>query len=160
MTSPRPGRYMARLDGEFAVFLIGARINQPWAIHRWLPVALAMPRMIRELEANPELGFLGCESYGARTSLMVQYWRSADHLMQYARAKDSAHLPAWRAFNQKARASGAIAVRHETYIVRPGAYENVYVNMPPFGLGRVAERHGNYLPIGQHHDGARARLAA
>jgi hypothetical protein len=49
------GRSAARLEGEFAVFLIGARINQLWAVHRWLPTALAMPRMIRELEQNPAL---------------------------------------------------------------------------------------------------------
>jgi hypothetical protein len=141
-------RCTAQLEGEFAVFLIGARINQPWAVHRWLPVALAMSRMIRELEAHPELGFLGCESYGGRTTLMLQYWRSFDHLMAYARAKDAAHLPAWRAFNQRTRRSGAVGVWHETYVVRPGGYENVYVNMPPFALARVAERFGRTVELG------------
>ncbi|WP_374331662.1 monooxygenase family protein [Aestuariivirga sp.] len=26
---------------------------------------------------------------------------------------------------------------HETYVIAPGSYENVYVNMPAFGLGRA-----------------------
>ena len=32
----------ARLDGDFVVFLIGMRINRPWAVHRWWPVASAI----------------------------------------------------------------------------------------------------------------------
>ena len=47
-------RMAARIEGDFVVFLIGARINKPWKIHKWLPVALAMPRMMKELEALPK----------------------------------------------------------------------------------------------------------
>jgi hypothetical protein len=54
-----PARMAAELDGEFVVFLIGMRINKPWKIHKWLPVFLAMPRMMKELQAHPESGFLG-----------------------------------------------------------------------------------------------------
>lgn len=158
MPAPFLGRYAARLDGEFAVFLIGARVNQLWAVHRWLPVALAMPRMLRELEAHPELGLLGYEQYFGRTSLMVQYWRSVEHLMDYAKARNSEHLPAWRAYNQRLRSTGAIGIWHETYVVRPGGYENIYGNMPAFGLGKVALRHGRYETVGGKHDAARARL--
>jgi len=32
------GRRVAHLDGDFAVLLIGARINRLWKPHRWLPV--------------------------------------------------------------------------------------------------------------------------
>ena len=153
------GRYMAQLDGEFAVFIIGARINKLWAVHRWLPVAKAMPPMMRELRSHPELGLLGCEAYAGRTTLMVQYWRSLQHLLDYAKAKDSAHLPAWREYNQKVRRSGVVGVWHETYVVRPGNYENIYVNMPPFGLARVAHQHGAYRQVGSGRDSARDRLA-
>jgi hypothetical protein len=52
-------RMTAEVEGEFVVFLIGMRINALWKIHKWLPVALAMPRMIRELEADQTSGFLG-----------------------------------------------------------------------------------------------------
>lgn len=154
------GRSAARLEGEFAVFLIGARINQLWALHRWLPVTLAMPRMIRELEQNPALGFLGCEMYGGRTTLMVQYWRSFEQLLEYAHARDSQHLPAWRAFNEKVKRSGALGIWHETYVVKPGTYENIYVNMPPFALGRVAQTHGAYSAVTAKRDRARQRLQA
>lgn len=71
----------------------------------------------------------------------------------------SAHLPAWRDYNQKVRTSGAMGVWHETYVVKPGSYENIYVNMPAFGLGRVALQHGSHAPVGANRDHARARLA-
>ena len=38
----------AQMDDEFCLFLIGMRINRPLKIHKWLPVAMAMPRMLRE----------------------------------------------------------------------------------------------------------------
>jgi len=160
MPSPHLLRATAQLDGEFVVFLIGARINKPWAIHKWLPVALAMPKMIRELEQNPELGFLGHEQYGGRTTLMLQYWRSLDHLLAYAHARDSEHLPGWRNYNERVRKSGVVGVWHETYVIKPGAYENVYVQMPPFGLARIALKHGKYAPLQGRQGSARGRLDA
>lgn len=152
------GRHTAQLEGEFAVFLIGAHIIKPWAVHRWWPVARAMSRMLGELRAHPELGFLGQETYGGRTSLMLQYWRSLDQLMAYASARDSEHLPAWRDYNRRVRNSGAVGIWHETYVVRPGAYENIYVNMPLFGLGRVAQQFGTMASVTQGGDRARQRL--
>jgi hypothetical protein len=130
-------RMAARLEGEFVVFLIGMRINRWWKVHRWLRVSLAMPRMLRELEAKPELGFLGYEQWPGRTILVLQYWRSMDALLAYAKNRVAAHLPAWRAFNKLVGTNGDVGIWHETYRVRAGDYENIYVNMPPFGLGKV-----------------------
>lgn len=78
-------RLTAEVDGEFVVFPIGLRINALWKIHKWLPVALAMPRMIRELSADQSSGFLGAESWFGNPSLMLQYWRSFEHLERYAK---------------------------------------------------------------------------
>jgi len=130
-------RMTGRIDGEFVVFLIGMRINRWWKVLRWLRVALAMPRMIRELIQHPELGFLGAEQWFGRTTIMVSYWRSMDQLMQYARSRTAQHLPAWRAFNRLIGTNGDVGIWHETYRVRPGDYESVYVNMPSFGVGKV-----------------------
>lgn len=130
---------------EFVVFLIGARVNHLWKVHHWLPVALAMPRMLAELKRSPELGLLSYEEYFGRTTLIVQYWKSLRCLLDYAQAKDSAHLPAWRDFNRKIASSAAVGIWHETYVVRPGSYENIYHNMPAFGLGRA----GKLIPVGK-----------
>jgi hypothetical protein len=130
-------RLTASLDGDFVVFLIGMRINEPLKIHKWLPVASAMPRMIKELSRQPELGFLHAETWFARTIIMVQYWRSQEHLFSYAKNREAEHLPAWQAFNKTVGTNSAVGIWHETYVVTPGSYENIYINMPPFGLGRV-----------------------
>ena len=127
----------AQVDGDFVVFLIGMRINKPWKIHKWLPVFLAMPRMLKELAANPESGFLG---HIMSPRVIVQYWRSFDHLEAYARSKDQEHWPAWVAFNKRIGASREdVGIWHETYQVRAGEYEAVYSGVPPIGLGQVGE---------------------
>jgi hypothetical protein len=132
-------RMTGRLSGDFAVLLIGMRVNRWWKVHQWARVAAAMPRMIRELQQRPELGLLGAEAWFGRTTLMVQYWRSMDALLDYAKNRDSAHLPAWRAFNKRVGANGDVGIWHETYRVRAGDYETVYVNMKRFGLGKAGE---------------------
>lgn len=131
------GRMTARPEGDFAVFLIGMRINAWWRVDKWLPVLRAMPRMLTELYRNRELGFLSYEMWVGRTTILVQYWQSTEHLVRYAQARESAHLPAWQAFNKAVGDDGAVGIWHETYVSGPGRYENVYVNMPTFGLGKV-----------------------
>ena len=42
------------------------------------------------------------------------------------------------AFNKEVGNDGTVGIFHETYAIQGGAYENVYGNMPPFGLGKVA----------------------
>ena len=128
-------RLTATIDGDFVVFLIGMRFNQPWKVHKWWPVAAAMPRMISELRRQPELGFLHAEMWFSRTIIQVQYWRSIDQLLAYATNKQAAHLPAWKAFNQLVGTDGSVGIWHETYAIAAGGHESVYVNMPPFGLG-------------------------
>lgn len=130
-------RVTAQMTGDFVVFLIGMRINRPWKIHRWLPVAQAMPKMLRELYTRPDSGLLGHEMWFGRTTIMVQYWRSAEQLMSYATDRDSTHLPAWRAFNRAVGMNGDVGIWHETYVISPDSYESIYVNMSPFGLGKV-----------------------
>lgn len=127
----------ATLPGNFVVFLIGMRINQPLKVHKWLPVAMAMPRMVKELVQQPDLGFIHAEMWFSRTIILVQYWRSMAQLLAYAKARDGAHLPAWQQFNQAVGTDGSVGIWHETYEARPGSYENIYVNMPPFGLGKA-----------------------
>ena len=130
------------------------RINQPWRINKWFPVARAMPRMIKELAANPQLGFVHAEAWFGRTTIMLQYWHSLDQLLAYARDKQADHLPAWRAFNQAVGTSGTVGVWHETYLASPGTYENIYVNMPPFGLGKA----GTLAPAIGARESADARI--
>ena len=107
MSATRNERLAASFDGTFVVFMIGMRVNSVLKIHKWLPVATAMPRMVRELYAHPELGFVHAEAWFGRTTIMVQYWRSIEQLLAYSRNKDAAHLPAWRDFNRAAGRDGS-----------------------------------------------------
>jgi len=146
-----PQRMAAQIEGDFVVFLIGMRINKPWKLHKWLPVFLAMPRMLKELERRPESGFLGA-TFGPK--VIVQYWRSFEHLETYARSADGSHWPAWVAFNKRmARSREDVGIWHETYLVRAHEYEAVYSGMPPFGLGKV----GTLVPATGRRDTARGR---
>lgn len=133
----RRERLSATVDGPFVVFLIGMRINKVWKVHKWWPVAQAMPRILAELQARPELGMLSGEMWFGRTTILVQYWRTLDQLLSYAQDRDGMHLPAWKAFNRSLGSGGDVGVWHETYAISNGGYENIYVNMPPFGLGKV-----------------------
>ena len=149
-------RLTAHLEGEFVVFLIGMRVNRPWKIHQWLPVVRAMPRMIKELSSTPDSGLLGYEMWFGRTTIMLQYWRSTEQLLAYAKNRDAAHLPAWKAFNQAINTNGDVGIWHETYVTKPGSFENIYVNMPVFGLGKA----GTLSPASGKRETAAGRLGA
>ena len=147
-----PARMTAEIEGDFVVFVIGMRINKLWKVHKWLPVFLAMPRMLKELERKRDSGFLGSVSGGL---LIVQYWRSFEQLEAYARSHDHLHWPAWVAFNKRMRESrGDVGIWHETYMVRAGQYEAIYSGMPRWGLGSI----GELLPASGRKDSARDRL--
>ena len=147
-------RMAAEMEGDFVVFLIGMRVNKPWKLHKWVPVFLAMPRMIKELKAHPESGVLGFTGFG---KIIVQYWRSFEHLEAYARSHDQHHWPAWVDFNKRlGKSRGDVGIWHETYLIRPGQYEAIYSGMPPFGLGKV----GKLVPASGVHERARDRVKA
>lgn len=139
MTTLIQDRVCADTEGETVVFLIGMRINKYWKIWKWLPVAMAMPPMLRELAQHPELGLRHARLVlGLRNLWSVQYWHSAAHLQAYAQTSNHAHLPAWQAFNAKIGTTGDVGIWHETYVVPPGHAESIYVNMPRFGWGMAS----------------------
>jgi len=149
------GRHTAALDDDVVVFIIGMRINRLRRIHSWLPAFQAMPRMLRELGADPDLGLLHVQSFWAGRVIMgVQYWRSFDQLEAFARASDHAHLPAWREFNRLVRDNGDVGIFHETYRVGRGTAESFYGNMPPFGLAAAV----GITPVGKMGQTAGRRM--
>lgn len=105
---------------------------------------------------KPDSGLLGYEMWFGRTIILVQYWRSTEQLMSYATNRDAAHLPAWKAFNKAVGTNGDVGIWHETYVVSPGSYESIYVNMPVFGLGKA----GALMPAAGKRQSAAGRLRA
>ncbi|MFD0370054.1 DUF4188 domain-containing protein [Streptomyces sp. NPDC127114] len=137
----RRGRFMAVNAEPVTVFLIGARINRWRSVRGWLPVVMAMPGMIKELSDDPNSGLLGYRMllgprFGEVT--IVQYWRRAGDLRAYAGDTGRRHHPAQTAFWRRYFGSnGAVGIWHEIYSVRPGAYQALYGDMPPTGVGAV-----------------------
>jgi hypothetical protein len=146
---------VARREG-FVVFIVGARINKWWMVPVIFGVAMAMQRMLKQLLADPASGLLAVESFSGRTTMSVQYWRSTDDLLRYARAKEQAHASTWSRWIRSWGEGGAVGIYHETYVIAPGAYECVYHHMPPFGLGRL----GPVVPAEGELRTAAGRLAA
>lgn len=146
-------RMTAQIEGDFVVFLIGMRVNRFWKVHKWWPVAMAMQKMLKELQAKPESGFLGFESNMFTT---VQYWRSFEHLEAYAKDREGQHYPAWKAFNKNIKSNGDVGIWHETYKIRADEYECIYNNMPPYGLGKFSE----LVPATGHKEYAAGRIKA
>ena len=133
-----PVRTMANVKEPLVLFLIGMRINAFWRVWEWLPAFLAMGPMIVELYKNTELGFLRARTEMAgRTITVIQYWKTFEALEAYASSSEQKHRPAWTAFYKRStRGTGAVGIFHETYVVRPGEVESLYVDMPAdFGLG-------------------------
>ena len=97
-----------------------------------------MPKLLKELDADPSLGCLG--SWQVLRSpiapTVIQYWRSFEELEAYAAALT--HKEMWKRFFELVRADGDIGIWHETFKVRAGEYESVYGGMPRFGLAAAA----------------------
>ena len=161
------GRMTHQHDGPIGVFLIGMRFNRLRRVDQWLPVFLAMPKMLAELYRNraaasraeaTDLGFLGARTlFGGKGVTVVQYWRSVEDIYRYASAPGHEHRPAWTAFNARARrAGGVVGIWHETYAVPAGAHESVYVGTPIMGLAAATES----APVPRRKSYARLRDAS
>lgn len=143
-------------DEGLVVFLIGMHVNRwrrlrsVWRVARW------MPRLLRALVENPDLGLLGYRQFRAgRTILVLQYWRSAGDLHRFATDATLPHTAAWRDFNRQVAAGGDVGVFHETYRVAAADVESFYANVPALGLAAATGRQ----PIGRHADGFARRIA-
>lgn len=139
MSDIRQGRWTAAIEGDFVVFLIGARfqLTHPVRSFKDLGGMRSMPYMLKYLSERPESGLLGYETYGP--AMNVQYWRSFEHLERFAKNEDDPHLAAWRTYWKRVGTDPRSGIWHETFLVRAGEFEAVYGNMPPHGLGKATE---------------------
>ena len=139
MTEVMQGRRTARIEGDFVVFLIGARISKGHPVRslRDLGGMRGMPHMLKYLSEHPDKGLLGYQTYGL--TMNVQYWRSFEHLERFAKDADDPHLAAWRRYWKRVGTDPRSGIWHETFLVRAGEYEAVYGNMPAHGLAKATE---------------------
>jgi hypothetical protein len=152
MAEVKQGRWTAEIDGDFVVFIIGARVNSKWQAVKSvgdLGGKRGMNHMLKYLTDHPEKGLLGYQRLGFAN---VQYWRTFEHLEAFAKDKDDPHLEPWRKFWKRV-SDGRTGIWHETFLVRDGEYEAIYGNMPPRGLGKASR----LVPVAESV-GARQRL--
>jgi hypothetical protein len=136
----RAGRWMARREEPFAVFVFGMRLNRLRGLPRFAWGLRVLRRVLRDLDAHPERGFLAGRVYRAgRTLVAVQYWESFDALDAWARDHSLPHRGPWQRYLREALGDDAMGLWHETYLASPGSWEGVYVNMPPWGLAAGVE---------------------
>ncbi|MCW2544269.1 MAG: hypothetical protein JWM40_1821 [Frankiales bacterium] len=155
MANINEGRWTAHIDGDFVVFIIGAKLRNPFRALKALPIMAKMPKMLKEIEAEPEHGLLGFQRHGGQFGVIVQYWRSFEALENYARNPKAEHAPVWRAWNRAAQhKNGSVGIWHETFRVPAGAYEAIYTNMATIGLAKA----GTAVTVEEAKYTARARL--
>src|ERR1700760_2312878 len=135
----------AEIDGDFVVFLIGARLSKRHPVRSLVDLGgrRGMQHMLEYLVAHPEMGL----------PTIVQYWRSFEQLEAFAKDQEDPHLEVWRQYWRRVGRSGRTGIWHETFLVRAGEYEAVYGNMPPRGLGKA----GRLVPVSESSR-ARVRL--
>lgn len=152
------GRFTARRDEGFVVFLMGVRVNRLRDVCGWLPTLGSLRSMLREVRRRPEEGFLGGRVYfSGREILLVQYWRSFEELERFARCPERSHMPGWKRFNRRVRKRGSVGLWHEAYMVGPGCYEAVYADTPVTGLAEATE---HVQAVGGRETARRRRLRA
>jgi hypothetical protein len=151
------GRWTARVDGDFVVFLIGAELRDADQAGPVAQLLVSMVDMLTELEQDPTKGLLGYQVYGDVGGVIVQYWRSFEALESYAKNPDARHAPVWRAWNKLSEGEvGCAAIWHETYEVSAGRYEALYQNMPVTGLQKA----GSALTVTAARASARERVGS
>ena len=154
MVEMNDGRWTAEIEGDFVVFLIGARPSKLRLFRSLSDLGgrRGMKHMLDYLMERPEKGLLG---YEMGLKVIVQYWRSFEHLEAFAKDKDDPHLDVWRNYWKRVGKSARSGIWHETYLVRAGEYEAVYGNMPPIGLGKATK----LVPVAESSS-ARSRIKA
>jgi hypothetical protein len=142
MAEARAQRCTAEIDGDFGVFRIGTGVNRFRKLHKWLPVAAAMPRMRAELARAPQRGLSHARTHSDFQTSWSCNIGAALRIFAARRPIATSHtFRPGRPSTRPSQANGDVGIWNETYLVRAGGYESVYNNMPPFGLG-IAGRFG------------------
>lgn len=138
MAQRNASRMMADVEGEFLVFVIELQIHKIWQVWRWYPVIKAMTAMIVELLERPELGLMSFEyRFSFRQQPFIMYWRSFEHMHDWATARGNTHADGWRMLNKLMKKHpDLLGFWHESFVV--SQYESFYRNVPAVGLGKAA----------------------
>ncbi len=151
-------RMTAEIEGDFAVFITGMRINKYWKIHKWYPNFRAMRKILMSLFGEQEKNGALCAHafWNLRGPLLIGYFRSVEQLERFANDPDAPHAKVWADYFKRMKNNGDVGVWHETFVVRDGEYEAVYDYMPSAtGLAMGT----SHVPVERRGDKAEQRRA-
>ncbi|SCG48292.1 monooxygenase family protein [Micromonospora rifamycinica] len=151
-------RMTAEIEGDFAVFMTGMRVNNFFKVKRWLPTFWSMGGVLKAMWADQETtGALHAHAYwGNRGAVMIVYFRSIEHLERFANNRELAHSKALQDYFRRMKDNPAVGIWHESYVVHDGEYEAVYNHMPE-ATGLAAA--GECVPVSRRGNSASARRA-
>ncbi|MCJ1462829.1 hypothetical protein MMC07_001432 [Pseudocyphellaria aurata] len=149
----QPGLIGNKSDGEdkgakklahdgVVCFVIAASSNHPLGLRApgFADIGRYFGEMWKDAEKRrEELGFLGrstgllAQTPTSTTRVVLSYWRSVDGLQAFACGP--VHREGWNWWNGTVREHPHLGIMHEVYAAPPGAWENIYVNFVPFGMG-------------------------
>ncbi|GAB7346249.1 hypothetical protein MBLNU457_4978t1 [Dothideomycetes sp. NU457] len=138
----RQGNYNKPGQEEVCVLHIGTRTNSPLGVLEpgFREQGDMFAEMIADIKAQAEeYGFLGSTTWtgndrsSCNTLMTVMYFRNADDVHRYAHSP--LHTKAWSWYYKTIGPVGNISIFHEIYQVSKGAWEAIYANMAPMGLG-------------------------
>ena len=114
MADVRTGRQRAQIDGDFVVFLIGARpqLTHPLRTFRDLGGRRGMRHMLEYLVAHPEKGLLSFRDGAAHDRPVLALVRSP---RAFARDDSDPHSAVWRNYWKRVGKDNRTGIWHETY---------------------------------------------
>ncbi|ETN46660.1 uncharacterized protein HMPREF1541_00846 [Cyphellophora europaea CBS 101466] len=127
---------------KVVILLLGAKSNHPLGIFapEFKKMGGFLSRMNKLFDSPdaPE-GLLGQTSFdrrderGAREFVFISYWNSIQDL--HAFAHTGLHRETWLWWEKDLKQRDYVGINHEIYEAEARAWENVYVNFQPTGLG-------------------------
>lgn len=124
------------------------RLNTLRALPHWLAANWKIAKMFKELESDPDSGFLGYTPIflGLRKGAAMQYWRSLEDLRRFATDPNGSHVSAWKWYNEETDPDGGLGFWAEIYVIDGDSFETFFRNVPAIGVGKFAEM----VPINEH----------
>ncbi|KAH8650951.1 hypothetical protein BGZ60DRAFT_421143 [Tricladium varicosporioides] len=150
---------------ELVVFILGVRLNDT-------PLGILAPdfgnvgkfieSMWNDADTNySQWGYLGktsslisTDDSTNNTISVISYWKSIEGLQRFAQGDQ--HRKGWDWYLKLKHTN--FGIMHETYVVHAGMWENISVNMKPFGLGQAKYAGGLKEAKGESWQSMKSRM--
>jgi hypothetical protein len=135
-------RKTSKIEEPIALFLVGVQCRSLKSFWKLPFISRKMSKLQNELNMNKDSGLLWGEnfiSFKPFTTLYLSYWKSIEHINNFANNSKFSHKETWIQYMRKYYKDKNIGIWHETYEIDPNKAENIYVGMSLFGLGAVGQ---------------------